>query len=151
MNPIDARPAALRIHRPGSAQDQDRNPVNIGIENRHARVLQADHVVYDGDHGLAFSLGVTVGNCHGNFLVITKNNFRLVIAAVIDNGIVNSPERRAWIERRVFDIKSFHQIDHDIRTVLRLFFFHSALWFGHFLFLLCLFNRTSIPGIPQDD
>ncbi len=63
MDPIDARAASLGIHRPGAAEHHHRNPVDIGVEDRHAGVLQTDHVVHDRNHGFVLGFGITVGNC----------------------------------------------------------------------------------------
>ena len=132
MNPIDSRAAPLRVHRAGTAEDQDRNPINVGIENRHARMLQADHVVHDSDHRFALGFGIAVSNSDGDLLVIAKDNFRLVVATVIDNGVVDAAKRCARVKRSVLDIKSLHQIYDDVRTVLRLLLLYFALCFGHF-------------------
>jgi hypothetical protein len=126
VNPIDARAAPLGVHRPGAAKHHHRHAVDVGVEDRHTGVLQADHVVHDGDHRFVLGLGITVRHGHRNFLVMAEDHFRLVVAAVVDDRIVNAAKGRARIEGGVLDIKRLHQIDDDIGPILRLFLFHSG-------------------------
>ena len=60
--------------------------------------------------------------------MIAKDHFGLIVAAVIDDRVVDTAKGCAGIKCRIFDIERFHQIDDDVGTVLRLFLFY----FGHF-------------------
>ena len=111
---------------PVPPEHHHRHPIDVGVENRHAGVLQPDHIVADGDHRFVFRLGIAVRDRHRNFLVMTEDHFRLVIAAVVDDRIVNTAKGRAGIEGGIFDIERLHQIDHDIRPILGLFFLYSG-------------------------
>ena len=74
-------------------QHQDRNPVDIGIENRHARVLQTDHVVGNGNHRLARHFGVAVGHSHRDLFVIAKDDFWLIVATIINDRVMDDRGR----------------------------------------------------------
>src|SRR5689334_9271394 len=60
---------------------------------------------------------------------MAEDHFRLVVAAVVDDRIVNTAKGCARIEGGILDIERLHKINDDIRTVLRLFLFHSGHWF----------------------
>ncbi len=92
------------IHRPSAAEHHHRHAVDVGVEDRHAGMLQTDHVVHDGDHRFVFRLGVAMGDGDRDFFVMAEDHFGLVIAAIVDDGIVNAAESRAGIERGVFDV-----------------------------------------------
>ena len=117
MNPVDARPAPLGVHRPGATEHHDRHAVDVSVEDRHAGMLQADHVVGDGDHRFVFRLGVTVSHSNGDFFMMAEDHFRHVIAAVVNDGIVNAAKSRARIKSCILDIECFHQIDDDVGAV----------------------------------
>src|SRR5262245_44070108 len=126
MYPVDARAASFGIHRSGTAEHQHRHAVDVGVEYRHAGVLQTNHVVADGDHRFVFRFSVTVSDSNGNLFVMAEDHFGLVIATIIYDGIMNAAERCAGIECGVLDIMGFHQIDDDVRAVLRLFLLYSG-------------------------
>ena len=54
------------------------------------------------------------GHSHGDLFVIAKDDFRLIVAAVIDDGVMDTAKRCARVKCGVLDIKSFHQIDNDV-------------------------------------
>jgi len=61
---------------------------------------------------------------------MAEDHFGLIIAAVVDDRVVNAAKGRAGVEGRVLDIERLHQIDDDVGTVLRLFLFYSGHWFS---------------------
>jgi hypothetical protein len=77
-------------------------------------MLQADHVVHNGNHRLTGHFGVAVGHSHRDLFVIAKDDFRLVVAAVVNDGVMDTAKRCARVKCGVLDIKSFHQIDNDV-------------------------------------
>ena len=114
MRPVDVRPALGFVHRAGGADDEDRHAVDIGVVDRHAGVQQPDQIVQDHRHRLAGGLGVAVRDLHGDLLVLAQHHRRLV-AAVIDQRIVQAAEARARIERDVREAVALDQIDDDVR------------------------------------
>ena len=85
VDPVDARAAPLGVHRPRAAEHHHRHAVDIGVEDRHAGVLQSDHVVANSDHRFVLGLGVAVGHCNGDFFMMAEDHFGLIIAAVVDD------------------------------------------------------------------
>ena len=113
-------------HRSGAAEHHHRHAVDVGVENRHAGMLQTDHVVDDGDHRFVLRLGVAMSDGHRDFFVMAEDHFGLVIAAIVDDRIVDPAEGRTGVERGVLDIVRLHHIDDDIGAVFRLFLFYSG-------------------------
>ena len=62
-------------------------------------VEQADDVVNECRHRFACSVPVALGNGYRNFLMVTDDHFRLCVAQVVDEGVVDTPEGRAWVKR----------------------------------------------------
>ena len=113
VGPVDVRPALGLVHRAGRADDEDRHPVDIGVVDRHAGVQQADQVVQDHRHRLAGRLGIAVRDLHRDLLVLAQHHRRLV-AAVVDQRIVQAAEARARIERDVREAVALDQVDDDV-------------------------------------
>ena len=120
MHPVAARTALGIAHRPGAAQQNDRNAVAPGVVDGHDCVLQADHVVQNGDHRLAGGARVTVSDGHRDFLVHAFQVFRVLVAQIIHQRIVNAAKRRARIERREGNVGLLNQIDNEIGAVAAL-------------------------------
>ncbi len=113
VGPVDMRTAFRLVHRAGGADDEDRHAVDIGVVDRHAGVQQADEVVQDHRHRLAGRLGVAVRDLHGDLLVIAQHHRRLV-AAVIDQRVVQPAEARTRIERDEREAVALDQVDDDV-------------------------------------
>ncbi len=114
MGPVDVRPALGFVHRAGGADDEDRRAVDIGVVDGHAGMQQPHEVVQDHGHRLAGRLGVAVGDLHRDLLVLAQHHRRL-IAAVIDQRIVQAAEARAGIERDMREAVALDQVDDDVR------------------------------------
>ena len=130
MHPVDPGAAVSRIHWPGAAQDDDRQPVSPGVINRHRRMLQTDDIMHRGGHRPACGARVAVSQRHGDLFMIAENDLRRMIAAIVDQRIVQAAEGRSRIDRDILDLEGFDRIDDDIRAPLgpRLFEF---LLLGH--------------------
>ena len=113
MRPVDVRAALGFVHRAGGADDEDRHAVEIGVVDRHAGMQQPDQVVQDHRHRLAGRLGVAVRDLHGDLLVLAQHHRRLV-AAVVDQRIVQAAKARAGIERDVGEAVALDQVDDDV-------------------------------------
>ena len=72
VNPIDERPPPAFVHRAGGADDEDRAAIDIGVIDAHGGMQHADDVVDDRHHRPAGRLGVTVGDLHGDLLVLAN-------------------------------------------------------------------------------
>ena len=113
MGPVDVRAALGLVHRAGGADDEDRHPVEIGVVDRHARMQQPDQVVQDHRHRPAGRLGIAVRDLHRDLLVLAQHHRRLV-AAVVDERIVQAAEAGAGIERDVGEAVALDQVDDDV-------------------------------------
>src|SRR5262249_50322 len=103
VDPVDPGPPMSAIHGSGAAQHQNWRPIENRVEDRYARVLQAYDVVDDRRHRGPASLGVTVGQGHGDLLVGGQDEFGGAIAAIVDERIVQPPVRGARVESDVVD------------------------------------------------
>ena len=70
---------------------------------------QADDVVQDRHHRLAARLGVAVRDPHRDLLVLAEHHLRLV-AAVVDERVVQAAVAGARVERRVRQLELLEQI-----------------------------------------
>ena len=113
VDPVDERPPPALVHRPGGADDEDRRAVDVGVVDAHGGVQHADDVVHDGDHRLAGRLGVAVRDLHRDLLVLAQQHRRLV-AAVVDQRVVQPAVARAGVERDVGEAELLDQVDDDV-------------------------------------
>ena len=114
------RRAALVGFDDGAADDVNGHAVAPGIVHGHGGVLQADDAMADHGHRLAFDLGVAMTHRDRDFLVRTGENLRLDVAAVIDDGFVETAEARGAIHREIIDIQRLEHVDHEIAAARRL-------------------------------
>jgi hypothetical protein len=75
-----------------AADDDHRHPVAPGIIDRHRGVLQADGAVAQRDQRLAGDLEVAVRHADRRFLVRAGEVFRHLVAAVVDQRLVDGAE-----------------------------------------------------------
>ncbi len=135
VHPVDPGPAVRRIHRSGAAENDHRQAVRPGVVDRHRRMLQTDDVMHRRGHRFALGARIAVRQRDGDLFVVAKNNLRSMIAAVIDQRVVQTAKGRAGIDRDVFDLECLQEIDDHVRTPFgaRLFYFlsfdHSFLLF----------------------
>ena len=113
VDPIDERPPPAFVHRAGRADDEDRAAVEIGVVDAHRRVQHADDVVHDRHHRLAGRLGVTVRDLHRDLLVLAQQD-RRIVAAVIDQRIVQPAIAGAGIERDIGESVMLDQVDDNV-------------------------------------
>ena len=117
MAPVDVWPPLALVHRAGSAHDEDRRAVDIGIVDRHLSVQQSDKIVQNDTHRLARRAGIAVRDLHGGLFMLTDQKLRLV-AAVVDDAVVQAAKARARIHRDVGEVVVLQQVDDDVRLVL---------------------------------
>jgi hypothetical protein len=113
VDPVDEGAALALVHRAGRADDEDRRAVDIRVIDAHGGVQHADHVMHDGDHRLARDLGVAMRDLHRDLLVLAQQHRRLV-AAVIDQRVVQPAIARARIERDIGESELLDEIDDDV-------------------------------------
>jgi len=101
---------------------------------------QADQIVQNHGHRPAARLGIAVRDLHRDFFMRAQHHRRLV-AAVIDQRIVQAAEARAGIERDVGKSVALDQVNDNVRlpaaiiligmrSALGLFLHRTALLFG---------------------
>ena len=105
VDPVDPGTPLGGVPRPGRTQDQHRHAVAPGVENRHARVHEADVRMHHRPHHPAGRLGVALRDRHGGFLVQAQQHLRARIAEVVDDAVVQAAVARAGVEREVGDIE----------------------------------------------
>ncbi len=127
VNPVDERPPPAFVHRTGGADHKDRAAVDISVVDAHGGVQHADHVVHDRHHRLSGRLGVAVRDLHRDLLVLAEQDRRL-IAAVIDQRVVQAAIARPRIERDEGKVVVLDEVDDDVG--LPGFFGVACLWLG---------------------
>jgi len=88
VNPVDPRPALLRIVRTIGAEHDDRHAIAPGTVERHRRVHQTDVGVDHGKHRLAGDLRVAVCDRNRVLFVQTHQHLRILRVEIIDEAIV---------------------------------------------------------------
>ena len=76
-----------------------------------------------------------MGNGNSNFLVAAKDNFRVTISAIVNDGIVDASKDRSGVEGGILDIISLHEVHDQIGTELRLLcrcFLYSFFYYYSF-------------------
>ena len=119
VDPVDPRPATRGVHGARRAEHEDGRAVAEGVEDRHARVLQADDVVDDRGHRPALRLRVAVGEGDGDLLVGGEDQLGSAVAAVVDEGVVQPAVGRAGIQGHVLDADRAQEVDDEVGAVSR--------------------------------
>jgi hypothetical protein len=60
-----------------------------------------------------------VGHGNGDLFVATENNFRITVAVVIDQGVVDAAKTRPGIQSDILNSQNFQKIHNEIRTIAR--------------------------------
>ena len=136
VHPFRARRALVGLH-DIAAEDDDRHAVAPGVVHRHGGVLQADDAVTRHGERLALDLGIALRHVDGDVLVHAGDDFRLVVAAVIDDGFMQAAVARRAVDRQIFDVERLEHVDHEvaaarglIHRVLAGAMVSAAIWRG---------------------
>ena len=97
-----------------AAHDDDRHAVAPGVVDRHRGVLQADRAVAERQQRLAGDLEVAVRHADRGFLMRAGEELRHLVAAVVDQRLVDAAEARSAVRRQIFDVERLDDIDHEI-------------------------------------
>ena len=116
MDPVDVRPPAIVGHRAGSAEDDHRRAIDRGVVDPHRPLQQADDVVQDHGHRPTGRLRVAVRDSDGELLVVARDQLG-VVAAVVDERVMEASKRRAGIERDVRESAGLDRVHHHVRPV----------------------------------
>ena len=115
MNPFDRDPAGVGIHRI-AAEDQYRHAVGVGVVDRHRSVLYPDGAVHHHHHRLAGNLVIALRHRDRDFLVQAGQPFRVAVAAMVDERLVQAAETGPRVGGDVVDIEGLDHVDHEIGT-----------------------------------
>src|SRR4029079_4169134 len=92
----------------GAAHDNDGNAVTPGIVDRHSCMLEADSTVAQYEQWLARNLEIAVCHRNGRFLMRAGEEFRFLIAAIVDQRFVQTTKALCQHGRQV---QTTHQHD----------------------------------------
>jgi hypothetical protein len=95
----------VRSHGASATDNEHRYPVTPSVEDRHACVLEADHVVYGRRQWLPGGTGVSMGNGDGDFFMATLNDLWHTRCLEVYEGIVEAPEARSRIQGNIGNTK----------------------------------------------
>ena len=94
----------------------DGHAIGKGVVDRHRRMLQADGAMGHDHHRLALDLGVAVCHRHRRLLVAARQELGLGVAAVVDDGLVQTAERGARVGGHILQVERLEDIDHEVRA-----------------------------------
>ena len=96
----------------------DGNAVAPGIVEGHGGMLQPDGAVREHAQRLALDLEIAVAHGDRNFLVGAGEEFRALVAAVVDQRLVQAAKARRRIGGHVFEAERLDHVDHEIAAAL---------------------------------
>ena len=97
------------------AADHDQGyAIAPGVVDGHRCMLQADRAVTERHQRLAGDLEVAVRHGDRGFLVRAGEKFRHLVAAVVDQRLVDGAEARSRVRRQIFDIEGLDDVDHEV-------------------------------------
>src|ERR1039458_9684419 len=67
---------------------------------------------------LACDLEVSMRHADGGLFITAGQKFGLLVAAVIDQRLVQGAETRGWIAGQIFYVERFDHVDHEVGTGL---------------------------------
>jgi hypothetical protein len=93
---------------------EDRNAIRISVIDGHCCVLCSNSSMQQRHDRLAFDLRVTMSHRHGRLFVTARQQFRLGVAAVVDDGFVETLKARAGIRRDEFKVQTLDHVHHEV-------------------------------------
>ena len=117
VDPVDPGPAPRRVHGAGGPEHEEGDPIAEGIEDGHARVLEADDVVDNRRHRPPLRLGTAVREGDGDLLVRGEDQLGRPLAAVVDQRVVQTAVGRARVQRDVLDTGRAQQVHDEVGAV----------------------------------
>ena len=97
-------------------QKIQRHAIAVSVVNGHGCVLQAHGAVRHHHHRLAFDLEVAMSHGDRRFLVAAGEQLRDLVAAVINQRLVDAAKAGAGISGDVFDAQLLDHVDHEVGT-----------------------------------
>ena len=128
VNPVDPGATLIGIHRAGSAHQEQRLAVAIGVEDRHVGVHQSDVGMNDGRHRLIRGFRIAVRNAHCMVFMQAQQHARIGIAQMVDDGIVQAAIAGAGVEAHIFKPEPAQHLRRHVRAP-RHFKVRRAFWF----------------------
>ncbi|GCC49418.1 hypothetical protein chiPu_0033577, partial [Chiloscyllium punctatum] len=113
MRPFGARRALVGFH-DVAAHHNDGDAITPGVVHRHRRVLQPDHAMADHGERLAFHLGVALAHMHRDLFMRAGDDLGLLVAAMIDDRLVQAAEARRAVHREILDVERLEHVDHEV-------------------------------------
>ena len=94
--------------------DEDGRPAGPGVVDTHRGMLQAHGAVGQDEHRLAFDHRVALGQGDRGLFVATGDELGVLVAAVVDQRLVNAAKTGARIGGHVLEAESFDDVDHEV-------------------------------------
>jgi hypothetical protein len=79
-------------------------------------VLHANRSVNANHQRLAFDLEITMRHADRRFFVAACDELGILVAAVVDEGLVQAAERIAGIRAQIFEADGLEGVDHEVRA-----------------------------------
>ena len=108
-----ARPALIGVAAVAGHHDHG-SAVAPGVVDAHCGVLQTDGAVAQRDRRLACDLEIAMRHCGGGFLMHRRDQLRLLVIAIGDDGVVQAAAARRGIGEHIVDIQCLDAIEHEV-------------------------------------
>ena len=118
VDPFHARPARVGVDAV-AAEDHHRHAVAPRVVDGHRSVLQADRAVHHHAHRFARGLGIAVRHGGGRLFVQAGDDLGILVAGVVDDGLLQAAEAGCRIDRDVLQSDGFQHVRHEVRAGVR--------------------------------
>ena len=113
VHPLHSRRPQRRVERVAEHQ-VDRHAIAPRVVEGHRRVLQSDRPVRHHRERLPLDLEVAVRHGHRRLFVHAGDQFRLLVAAVVDHRLVEAAEAGAWVGADVLEAERLDRVHHEV-------------------------------------
>ena len=114
VQPVDPRPALRGVDRAGGAEDQHRDAIAPGVEDRHRAVHQSDVGVQRHRQRPPARLCITMRDGDGMLFVQAEQDLGPFVAQVIDQAVMQPAVTCAGIERDEGDAEAAEHLRGDV-------------------------------------
>ena len=116
VDPVDPGPAHLGVARPGGAEHDHRQPRAPDVVDRHGGMHQADAGMQRHRHRPFGHLGVAVRDRDRVLLVQADEHFRVTIAEIVDEAVVQAAIARSGHQRDVAQVEPPQHLGDRVRA-----------------------------------
>src|SRR5262249_57613366 len=90
----------------------------IRVVDRHRCMLQTASTVSKHTKRLSFDFRVPVSHSNRGFLMTASDELRLLVAAIVDDGLVQRAEAGPWVGADILNVERSEYIHHEVGSAV---------------------------------